>query len=181
MQGQAVLSSARLDNGDLPPAVARLRARILQAARSGSIDDLLIPIQWNEVPPLFQPGQPRDFDPLAFLKRQSFDGQGREMLAILSAVFRSPHAVLRQGATQSYVWPVFPAVPAPTPWPQQRLAPWTCVRFADLQTSSPDGGPLVHRTAIGPDGTWHYFWTVATGWPAPAPGSPMLAPGQPRR
>lgn len=164
------LSVPRLDTGDLPPAVARLRARILQATRGATIDDLLIPIQWNEVPPLFQTGQTRDFDPIAFLKSRSFDGRGIEMLAILAAVFRAPHAVLTKGATQSYVWPVFPSVPDPTPWPQERLAPWACVRFADLTTPAPGGGPLVHRTAIGPDGTWQYFWTAESGWPALAPG-----------
>lgn len=163
------LSPPRLDGGDLPAAVARIRARILQAAQGGSIDDLLIPIQWNEVPPLFQPGQPRGFDPIAFLKSRSFDGHGREMLAIMAAVFRAPHAVLTRGMTRSYVWPVFPPVPEPTPWPQQRLAPWSCVRFADLGAANPDGSPLVHRTAIGPDGTWQYFWTADSGWPPLAP------------
>lgn len=146
-----------------------MRGRILQAAQGGSIDDLLIPIQWNEVPPLFRRGQPQSFDPIAYLKSRSFDGHGREMLAILSAVFRAPHAVLTRGATTSYVWPVFPAVIEPTPWPQQRLVPWCCVRFADLTGAGPDGGPLIHRTAIGPDGTWQYFWTEDSGWPALAP------------
>ena len=168
------MSDTRLATDDLPPAVARLRGRILQVTQGGGIDDLLIPIQWNEVPPLFRRGQPQSFDPIAYLKERSFDGNGREMLAVLSAVFRAPHAVLTQGSTTSYVWPVFPLVPAPTPWPQERIAPWSCVRFADLATLSPQGGPLIHRTAIGIDGTWQYFWTEETVWAA-------LAPGQARR
>lgn len=157
------LSRPTLDAGLLPPSVARIRGRILQAAASGSIDDLLIPIQWNEVRPLFKRGQPQAFDPIAYLKAQSFDRRGREMLAILQAVFRAPYAVLTRGATRSFVWPVFPPVPDPTPWPQERLAPWACVRFADLAVMGPDGGPLIHRTSIGPDGTWQYFWTEDDG------------------
>lgn len=156
------LSRPTLDTSLLPPAVARLRARVLQATAAG-IDDLLIPIQWNEVRPLFQRGQPQVFDPIAFLKSRSFDGHGREMLAIMDAVFRAPYAVLTRGATRSYVWPVFPRVPDPTPWPQERLAPWRCVRFADLGLAGPGGGPPIHRTAIGPDGTWQYFWTEDDG------------------
>ncbi|MCW6510134.1 hypothetical protein [Lichenifustis flavocetrariae] len=166
---QARLSAPSLDPGQLPPSVGRLRLRILQVAAGGDIDALLIPIQWNEVPPLFQRGQPRGFDPIAYLKARSFDGHGREMLAILSAVFKAPHALLTRGATQSYVWPVFPPIFDPTPWPQQRLAPWSCVRFADLAQQAPGGGPLVYRTAIGLDGTWQYFWTEDDGTAALAP------------
>jgi hypothetical protein len=168
------LSAPTLDTSLLPPAVARLRARILQAVASGSIDDLLIPIAWNEVRPLFQRNQPQVFDPIGFLKARSFDGRGREMLRICGAVFRAPYAVLTRGATRTFVWPVFPPVLEPTPWPEERLAPWSCVRFADLAATEPGGGPLVHRTAIGLDGTWQYFWTEDDG-------TAVLAPSAARR
>ncbi len=163
------LSDPSLDTSRLPPAVARLRTRILQATATGDIESLTIPIQWNEVPPLFRRDQPRTFDPIAYLKMRSFDGRGQEMLRIITAVFTLPFAMMTRGASQSFVWPVFPPVPSPTPWPEQRLAPWSCVRFADLQNRSAAGDPLFHRTAIGPDGTWQYFWTEDAGWGVLAP------------
>ena len=168
------LSPPSLDTRTLPTAVARLRTRILEAASSGDIGTLLIPVQWNEVPPLFIRDQPRDFDPIAYLKTRSFDGRGLEMLRVIRAVFLAPSAKATMGATETYVWPVFPPVLEPTPWPQERLAPWSCVRFADLRATTPNGTPLVHHTAIGVDGTWHYFWTEPDT-------PPLLAPGPSRR
>jgi hypothetical protein len=153
------LSTPSLDETVLPPAVARLRGRILQATGTGDIESLKIPIQWNEVPPLFKHDQPLGFDAVEFLKQRSFDGRGQEMLRIIKSVFEAPFAKLTRGMTETFVWPVFPSVPNPTPWPQEHLAPWSCVRFADLSSRSKAGGPLIHHTAIGLDGTWHYFWT----------------------
>ena len=117
------LSLPSLDTRGLPAAVERLRTRILDAVSAGEIDALLIPVQWNEVPPLFRRDQPRDFDPIAYLKARSFDGRGLEMMRVIRAVFVAPFAKATTGATETYVWPVFPPVPEPTPWPQQRLAP----------------------------------------------------------
>ena len=150
--------SPSLDYTALPAAVARLRTRILQSVAGRDIDDLLIPIQWNEVPPLFARGQPQGFDPISFLKSRSFDGKGHEMLAIIGAVFRQAYAVQNRGGSVTYQWPQFPVVPEREPLPRERLAPWRCVRFADLARRDPGGGPLIHRTSIGIDGTWHYFW-----------------------
>ena len=155
------LSAPSLDSLALPPAVARLRARILQAVDRRDIADLSIPIQWNEVPPLFIRGQPQSFDPIAFLKDRSFDGQGREMLGIIGDVFRQPFAVETRGATTTFQWPYFPVVAEREPPPRERLARWRCVRFADIGKRDAVGSPLIHRAGIGIDGTWHYFWTGA--------------------
>ena len=154
-----VRSAPSHDVASLPQGVQRLRARILEAARRRDVEDLRVPLGWNEVPPLFGRGQKAEADPIAVLKDRSFDRRGAEMLAILEAVLTSAFVRTVQGPTISFLWPVFPVVPEVAPLPGQRLAPWRCVRFADLRATAPGGGPLVHRTSIGEDGTWHYFWT----------------------
>ncbi len=143
----------------LPRAVQRLRARILQTAAGGDIDDLEIPLGWNELQPIFVRNQKGDFDPVAYLKGRSFDGRGREMLDILRAVFTAAYVREVRGPTVSYVWPVFPVPLERAPTVGQQLHIWRCVRFADLTARAPDGSPLIHRAAIGEDGTWQVFWT----------------------
>ena len=75
------------DPSALPPRVAALRLKILEAAGSGDIERLRAPVEWNEIPPLFERGLKKGpgFDPLDALKARSFDRQGAEMLAILKA------------------------------------------------------------------------------------------------
>jgi hypothetical protein len=155
------LGPPSLEWAALPRAVVRLRGRILQSVAAGEIDDLLIPIQWSEVPPLFMRSQPQNLDPIAYLKARSFDGEGHEMLRILGAVLSQAYAVQVLGGITTYLWPLFPIVPEREPRATQRLEPWRCVRFADLTRRGSDGGLLVHRISIGSDGTWHYFWTDA--------------------
>ncbi len=155
------VSPPSLDIAALPRGVWRLRARILETVQGGDIDDLEVPLGWNELPPLFMRGQPGDFDPVAFLKARSFDRQGREMLGILRAVFTASYVREVRGSVVLYNWPVFPVPLEKAPTPAQQLHPWRCVRFEDLLEKAPDGGPLIHRTSIGEDGTWQYFWTEA--------------------
>lgn len=152
-------SPPSLDLSALPRAVRLLRARILQAAAGGDIDDLEVPLGWNELPPLFVRGQAGGFDAVAFLKARSFDGRGREMLDILRAVFTAPYAGQERGGVVTYVWPAFPVPLEKAPTVGQRLHLWRCVRFADLAARAPDGGPPVHRAGVGVDGTWQFFWT----------------------
>ncbi len=147
------------DVAALPGPVARMRARLLQSALSRDIDDLENPLGWNELPPLFTRGQPADFDPVAFLKARSFDGRGLEMLDVLRAVLTAPHARVARGGTAIYRWPVFPVAPERAPTPAEQLHPWRCVRFADLLSRAPDGGPPIHRAGISEGGTWLFFWT----------------------
>jgi hypothetical protein len=137
----------------LPPRVAAMRAKILDAAQSGEIEQLRTPVEWNELPPIFERGLKKGpgFDPLAILKERSFDGAGREMLAILQAVLDAPFVHVRRGPFDSYVWPAFGLTPPRDPDDATRLAMLQCQRFADLGVWP----ALIHRVRIGSDGTWH--------------------------
>ena len=125
------------------------------------VEDLVIPISWNEVRPLFVRGQAQAFDPIAYLKQRSFDAQGHEMLRILGAVLTQAYEQERRGATTSYTWPHFPVVPEREPLPAERLAPRRCVRFADMSARTAYRGLLMHPLTNGEDGTWHSFWPDA--------------------
>ena len=70
------------DASVLPRAVAAIRQKILQACATRDIEALRIPIDWNEVRPLFERGskRPPGEDPVERLKALSFDGKGEEIL-----------------------------------------------------------------------------------------------------
>ena len=149
------MSDPSSDLAALPARVAALRLKILEAADSGDLERLRTPVEWNEVPPLFERGLKKGpgFDPLDALKARSFDGAGAEMLAILKAVMEAPYVRIRRGPFQSYGWPAFAFAPPATPDADLRLAMLKCIRFADLGASP----ALWHRVRIGADGTWHTF------------------------
>ena len=79
----------------LPPQVQRMRQAILQACASGSIEQLRVPIDMNEIPPVFGKGNVRD--PIAYFKGVSGDGNGREILAILYSLLTTGYAITNPG------------------------------------------------------------------------------------
>ena len=136
---QDQISAPSADPAALPARVAALRLKILEATDSGDIERLRAPIDWNEVPPLFERGLKKGpgFDPLDALKARSFDGRGAEMLAILKAVMQAPYVHIRRGPFQSYGWPAFAFAPSAAPDAETRLAMLKCLRFADLAAAPP--------------------------------------------
>lgn len=149
------ISPPTRDLAALPERVRAMRELILEAVESGDIEDLRRAIERNETLPIFATGaqRPRTFaDVVEFLKAQSFDGQGRETLAIIAAVFDQPYVKITRGPVVTYEWPAF----AKAPNDDERREMWRCIRFASL-ASSPDKTPPIERIGIGADGTWHYF------------------------
>lgn len=160
------ISAPSLDISLLPPRVAALREKILEACDSGDVEKLRIAFEWAETPPsIARVGpRPRGFGAIVdYLKAQSFDGVGGEWLAIARAVFTAPYVVQKRGPFTSYVWPAFAKVPVETLKgldDAARSQMWACVRFADIDKQARDGRPLMQHAGVGQDGTWHYFWAV---------------------
>ena len=150
------------DAGALPRPVAAIRQKILQACATRDIEALRIPIDWNEVRPLFERGARRapGEDPIERLKALSFDGKGQEILALLRNVLRQAFVVEARGKAQMYVWPAFALKPPADPSPEERQIMLACVRCADLGRSDAAGRPPPMRVGIASDGVWHYFWSA---------------------
>jgi len=149
-------------NAKLPTPVAEMRDAILAAVQTGELDELLIPIQWNELPPDF--GDLSIEQTLSKWKKSSADGSGSEWLTLLAKLLASPYAVVRQGRdvenANIYIWPAFAELPFKKLTPEltadlNRLLPKKEVaRMKSLGRY--DGYAL----AIGADGTWHAFKKV---------------------
>jgi hypothetical protein len=156
---QETKSPPSRDLDALPERVRAMRELILEAAQSGDIEDLRRAIERNETLPIFATGadRPRTFaDAVGFLKRRSFDGEGRETLAIITAIFDQAYAKITRGPVVTYEWPAFAARTTSEASEQERLEMWRCMRFASL-ASSGDTPPAIARIGVGADGTWHYF------------------------
>ena len=149
------------DLAALPAPVAAIREKIIAACEKGDIEALRIPIDWNEVRPLFERSAKHaaGTDPIAVLKALSFDGKGREILALARAVLTQPFVKISRGPFVTYEWPAFARVATTPANEEEARAIWSCVRFSDLVRSNAEGKPHVMRLGIASDGVWHYFWS----------------------
>lgn len=141
----------------LPQPVADMREAILEAARSGRIEELRHPIELNELKPMI--GDGASDDPIATLKRQSADGEGRDVLAMLERLLESRWAALPLGAdiesNRIYVWPAFATtgLEGLSPEAQADLARLVPPELLDAMRQA--GTYSYWRIGIGADGTWH--------------------------
>ncbi|PWB81655.1 MAG: hypothetical protein C3F11_14660 [Methylocystaceae bacterium] len=160
-----ILSAPSSDIAALPAGVRAMRDKILSACETNDIEALRIPIDWNEVRPLFERGvkHPAGTDPIEVLKSLSFDRKGREILALAQAVLAQPFVRVTRGPFESYEWPAFARHASPPANEDEARALWACVRFADLARSNERGRPHVMRLGVGADGVWHYFWSEGVG------------------
>jgi hypothetical protein len=157
-----IVSEASSDLARLPAPTLAMRERILAACATNDIEALRIPIDWNELRPLFERSgaRPAGADPIEVLMSLSFDRKGRESLRLAREVLTQPFVQITRGPVTLYEWPAFARRPAPPADEEASRALWSCVRFADLPRSNEEGRPHVTRLAIGADGVWHYFWNV---------------------
>lgn len=140
----------------LPPGVAKMRQRLLDAAYSGDLQRLKMAIQSNETPPIFSINEIGD--PIDYLKSQSGDGQGLELLAILTDVLEAGWVRSKPGTPQEmYIWPAFAAMPIDKLEPNQLVELYKIVTSSDLEEMKNNGRYTFYTVGIGPDGTWHWF------------------------
>lgn len=146
----------------LPNAVNEMRDAILAAARSGRLDELLIPIQWNELPPDF--GDLSVKETLAAWKKRSPDGSGREWLARLINLLEAPYVVLRKGPdienNKIFIWPAFSEIPLAKLPPRLHVELLRLVPAKEAARMIAQGHYDDYGLAIGADGTWHVFTKV---------------------
>ena len=143
----------------LPGPVEEMRQAILAAALSGRIEELRVPLDWNELKPDVTPSV--NDDPIAFWKKISGDGEGREVLAALVNMLQMRPAAVPLGKDPEnnllYVWPYLAEAKL------DALSPSSEVDL--LRLVSPEAAKSMRekkkwtwwRLTIGADGTWHSF------------------------
>ena len=157
------VGAVRYGAAGLPEPVIEMRDAILAAARSGRIEELRTAIELNEIKPVFS--DKAIADPIAHLKAQSADGEGRDVLAALAAILEAGWVALPLGRdienNRVYVWPHFA---------ETGIVGLSSEQEAELQRLAPPAEVSVMRRTkrytgwrlgIGADGVWHFLTKVA--------------------
>ena len=143
----------------LPAPVAEMREAIMAAVRSGNIEELRHAFELNELKPELGP-EPVG-DPVAYWKKISGDGEGREVLAVLAEILEAGYVALPLGRdlenNRIYVWPYFAEVPLAKLTPAQQVELLRLAPPAAVREMMGTGKYTYWRLAIGADGTWHFF------------------------
>lgn len=161
-QNQAdIVSAPSTDLAALPAPVRAIRDKILAALDRNDVEALRVPIDWNEVRPLFAKSGAfkAGTDPIEILKALSFDARGRETIEIMRAVLAQPFVKITRGPVTLYEWPAFSRDAKPPANEEETQARWRCVRFADLARANSEKKPRPTRLGVASDGVWHYFWS----------------------
>jgi len=140
----------------LPPAVLRMRDRILAAARTGDLQTLLALMKANGSMPVFSHTQKQD--PTAYWKENYPDSDGVEILSILITLLETQPVRVDPGTPQeTYLWPYFARLPIKALTPAQKVELFRVVTGSDYKEMLERGRYVFYQVGIGPDGTWRYF------------------------
>lgn len=140
----------------LPERVRAMRDRILEAARSGDLQELHPVVEMNELKPTISFGG--ESDPIAYWKKVSSDGQGREIMAILSEILEMPFARTDTGTSnEMYVWPYLAVLSPKKLTPAQQVDLYRLISPKEAKTMEEFGSYIHYRLGLGRDGTWHFF------------------------
>ena len=144
------------DLARLPAPVARMRERILAAARSGDLQQLAALV--NEAMPVFS--FTGEKDPVAFWRANYPDSDGIEVLSTLTMILELGFVRLDQGTPQEmYVWPYFVGISLGALTPRQKVELFCIVTGADYKDMLPLGVYSFYRVGIASNGSWHFFVT----------------------
>ena len=122
------------DVDTLPFPTRRMRELILEATRAGDIEKLRLYIGVGEGRTQISLGG-FSGDPVEFLKQQSGDKDGHEILAILEEVLEAGFVRLDAGTDREmFVWPYFFATPLDSLSDRQKVELFRIVTYGDFRT-----------------------------------------------
>src|SRR5688500_13742951 len=154
--GEAGLPTILRSEADMPEPVRETRRLLMDAARSGDIEQLRPLMEAQPEPPSVSFGDAGD--PIEYLKQLSADADGREILAILLEVLESGFVHVAPGTPEElFVWPYFAQFPLEALTPGQIVELFTLLTAADLEDMKSFGGYTFFRVGIAPDGRWMFF------------------------
>jgi len=156
VDGQSAGAEIITNLSRLPSAVARTRERILTAARSGDLQQVLTLMQSNETMPVFSLSS--DKNPVTYWKTNYPDSDGLEILSILVTVLETGFAHVDRGTPQEmYLWPYFARTPLKSLTAAQKVELFKIVTGSDYRDMLDVDAYTFYRVGIGPDGVWHFF------------------------
>jgi hypothetical protein len=139
----------------LPGPVTRMLEQIAGAAQSGEIETLRPVFESNELKPMVATDYVED--PIAFWKKASADGSGRDLLAAMLNTMSSGYVRAGQGKDEIFVFPYFAEIDLAKLTPAQEVELYRIVPPADALAMKQAGKYTGYRLGISPTGVWHYF------------------------
>jgi hypothetical protein len=143
------------DFSTLPEPVKRMLQQIAEAAQTGEIETMRTVLESNELKPMVTTAYVED--PIAYWKKQSADGAGRDVLAALLDVMSSGFIRTGKGEDEMYVWPYFAETDLSKLTPAQEVELYRVVPPALAVPMKTSGKYSYYRLGISPSGVWHYF------------------------
>jgi len=136
--------------------VRQTRQKIVETAAAGDIEALRPLIMAGNEPTALSFDVVSD--PIAHLKSESGDADGREILAILIEVLEAGFVHVDVGTPdEMYIWPYFARLPVDSLTARQMVELFKLVYAGDYQDMLAYGHYIYFRAGIAPDGSWRYF------------------------
>ena len=148
-------SKVLYDFNALPDPVKRMLQQIAAAAESGEIETMRPVFELNELKPMVATEYVDD--PVAFWKKASADGTGRDVLAAMLNVAASGYVRVGQGQNEMFVWPYFAETDLAKLTPAQEVELYRIVPPAQALAMKKAGKYTYYRLGISPNGVWQYF------------------------
>jgi hypothetical protein len=143
------------DFNALPDPVKRMLTQIAGAAESGNIEAMRPVFESNELKPMVSASFVDD--PIAFWKKASADGSGRDVLAAMLNVLSSGYVRMGQGKDEIFVWPYFAETDLAKLTPAQEVELYRIVPPELALAMKKSGKYSYYRLGVSPAGVWHYF------------------------
>jgi hypothetical protein len=143
------------DATSLPEPVQRLLRNMILAARTGDIEEMRLVLESNELKPMVAAEHVPD--PIAYWKKHSVDGSGRDVLAAMLNLLDSGFVLSGKGHDAIYVWPYFAEVDLAKLTPAQEVEFYRLVPPKRAEAMKEKGKYSYYRLGVSPSGVWHYF------------------------
>ncbi|WP_052715605.1 hypothetical protein [Devosia chinhatensis] len=144
------------DISALPEPVRAKRQALIDAARSGDIEELRALVEAQASPPNVSFGNPEDA--VDYLKDASEDDDGRQILGLLIDLFDQPYAFYPDsGGQTNYIWPYLAELPPDSLTPEQQVDAYRLLDSAQIEELKQFGAWYYWRTVINEAGDWSAF------------------------
>lgn len=139
----------------LPAPIKQTLKEIFETAQSGDIDAMRPVLEENELKPMV--ATTHVDDPVAFWKKNSADGEGRDVLAALLNILSTGYVKSGQGNDAIYIWPYLAEMDLTKLTPAQEVELYRIVPADKALAMKKSGKYSYYRIGVSPTGVWQYF------------------------